>query len=358
VEEHWTEALRGRPYDIEHRIVVGEAIKWVRERAELELNSDGTLRGGFGTVQDITEQRQAEAQRHWLEEALVEVNANLEKKVEERTRELREANLKLQTEMQERLRAEEEKQRIAVLARSRERLAMLGELAPGIAHELRNPLQGVLGYLELTKIKSADRDDLRSLLDYMKVGLSEMDRLAAQLLDLSRPEEGPVTPMALEPLIERACGLIRVQMEKKKIALNIPSSANSPLVQVNPARLTDALLNLLKNAMDACDKHGEIIVRVQPHPQAKDMVELSVSDNGLGIPDEIRDKIFEPFFTTKPIGKGTGLGLPMVKKVVEGCGGSVAVSANPNSSGTTFTISLPIAAKKENNFDQNGRVVV
>jgi len=310
---------------------------------------------------EVTERKRAEAARQRLEEALLEANANLERQVRERTRELQTANAQLTEEIQERKRAEAERLRVESIAHGRERLAMLGELAAGVAHELRNPLQGIMSYMELVKLKASGEQALTPLLSHMEEGLQEMDRVAAQLLDLSRQDQDPTIATPLGPIIERAWGFLQVRATKQGIALSQAIEPDLPLVKGNPARLTEAFLNLLKNSLDALGEPeagapGTIRVAAHVHPRTPGMVEVLVVDNGPGIPAEIRDKVFEPFFTTKPSGKGTGLGLAMVRKMAESCGGYVEVAASPLP-GTTISLGLPVAEHEEAKISHNGFVI-
>jgi len=300
------------------------------------------LIGTVHVARDITDRKR-------LERALQEANASLEQQVEQRTRELRTAYTNLKEQV-------EQRQRVENIARGRERLALLGELAAGLAHELRNPLQGVMGFLEVVKMKTQPQKDVIPLVQRAEDGLRAMDNLAEQLLDLARPSQGPATATALQPLVERAWGYLHLRAAKQRMELKLAIAPGLPPVRVNPARMVEAFLNLFKNSMDACSQGGTVSVTAQPHPKQPGMVELLVADNGTGVPAEIRDKVFEPFFTTKESGKGTGLGLAMVKRIVDGFGGYVELLNTPVP-GAVFSLGLPVATAEDLHIGRNGGMI-
>ena len=302
----------------------------------------GRMIGTVHVARDITDRKR-------LERALQEANASLEQQVEQRTRELRTAYTNLKEQV-------EQRQRVENIARGRERLALLGELAAGLAHELRNPLQGVMGFLEVVKMKTQPQKDVIPLVQRAEDGLRAMDNLAEQLLDLARPSQGPATATALQPLVERAWGYLHLRAAKQRMELKLAIAPGLPPVRVNPARMVEAFLNLFKNSMDACSQGGTVSVTAQPHPKQPGMVELLVADNGTGVPAEIRDKVFEPFFTTKESGKGTGLGLAMVKRIVDGFGGYVELLNTPVP-GAVFSLGLPVATAEDLHIGRNGGMI-
>jgi len=239
-----------------------------------------------------------------------------------------------------------ERKQLEAQLRQAQKMEVIGQLAAGVAHDLRNPLQGVMSYLDLLKLKVSGQDELESLLRRILDGLLEMDRLAAQLLDLARQGPEHTAATALGPIVEKAWGFVQAQAAKQHVELQQTFSADLPLVRVNPPRSTQALLNLFKNSLDACPEGGTITVQARPHPRNPGMVEVLISDTGTGIPADIRDKVFEPFFTTKASGKGTGLGLALVKNIIAGCGGYVGLVDTP-APGATIGIGLPVATQGE-----------
>jgi len=237
-----------------------------------------------------------------------------------------------------------ERKRLEGQLRQAQRMEVIGQLAAGVAHDLRNPLQGVLSYLDLLKQKLSGQQELAPFLQNIRSGLLEMDRLAAQLLDLAR--QGPEQTVAAElgPIVERAWGFLQAQAAQQHVELKQSCSPDLPLVRVNPVRCGQALLNLFRNSLDACPEGGTIAVRAQPHPRIPAMVEVLISDTGAGITPDIKDRVFEPFFTTKASGKGTGLGLALVKNIISGFGGYVEI-VDSGVPGTTIGVGLPVATQ-------------
>jgi PAS domain S-box-containing protein len=307
---------------------------------------DGAAMGAVAVGHDVTEERDVESLRHQLEEALREANSILERQVQQRTAELQAANVQLKQEIEERQRAEAERQRVETIARGRERLALLGELAAGVAHELRNPMQGVMGYLELARRQTGGGGELNPVFEQIQGGLQQMDRLASQLLDLARSDQEPIRPTLLQPVVEQAWGFLRVRAGKRHVDLQQDFDPALPPVRGNASRLSEAFLNLFKNSLDALEEagssDGSIAVKAHLHPKLEGMVEVLVTDNGPGIPPTVRAKVFDAFFTTKPSGKGTGLGLAMVRKMAESCGGCADV-VDVSGPGTTISLTLPVA---------------
>jgi len=239
-----------------------------------------------------------------------------------------------------------ERKRLEAQLRQAQRMEVIGQLAAGVAHDLRNPLQGVMSYLDLLMLKLAGQSELEHLLQEIRNGLLEMDRLAAQLLDLAGQGPEHTVAAALEPIVEKAWGFLKAQAAKQRVELKRSFSPDLPLVRVDPARSAQALLNLFRNSLDACPEGGAITVQARPHPRIPAMVEVLISDTGPGIPADLRDKVFEPFFTTKPSGKGTGLGLALVRNIIAGCGGYVEV-VDSGDSGATIGMGLPVASQAD-----------
>ncbi|MGD0092748.1 MAG: ATP-binding protein [Planctomycetota bacterium] len=329
----------------------------IEDSAAPIFDARGKMLGVVMVFRDVSKKRLVEKERERLEQALLAAKAGLEHQVGERTRELTTANRQLVEAIAEQRRAEEERQRLEDIAQSRERLALIGELAAGVAHELRNPLQGVMSYVQVVKMSGGDQEEMKLSLQQIEDGLAQMDRVATRLLDLSRRDAGPTAALDLEPIVEEACAFLRVRAAKQNISLTHHSAPGLPRVQANHGQVVGVLLNLLKNSFDACQKGGTVSIETRPHPKLAGMVEVLVLDTGTGIPDSIRERVFDPFFTTKPIGEGTGLGLPMVKRTVEGYGGYVTI-ADAGPSGTAISVALPLATAKNNKeLEPNGEVV-
>jgi signal transduction histidine kinase len=278
-----------------------------------------------------------------LNEALKEANTRLERRVKERAHELDEVSGQLEEEVRLHRDTDSRRRRMETIARNRQRLALLGELAAGVAHELRNPLQGALAYLELARMHTDDAGRTRTLLDRINDGLVEVDRVASNLLDLARQEIGTPGPERLERLVQKAWNLLAAEAGKRKVHLDSHLTPDLPPVHVYANGLTEALLNLLKNAIDACKEGGRITLHAGLHPEDAEMVQVQIADDGPGIPPEFRERVFDPFFTTKASGQGSGLGLAMVRKMVEHSGGQVYV-LNTASVGATIVMELPVSS--------------
>lgn len=253
---------------------------------------------------------------------LKSLNVNLEEKVAERTRELR--------------------QRQAELVQS-EKLAGLGMLAGGVAHEINNPLGGILALSQilLQEIKDpSQREDLRQV----EEAALRCKRIVRDLLDFSRSSQSEDhQETQLGQLFDKAISLVLLQSKGKKISVHRNFDEELPSVCVNPNRVQQVLLNLLANAVQAVDeRQGEIVVSTE---RQNGFVVATVEDNGPGIPGDVRDRIFDPFFTTKPQGEGTGLGLSVSYGIIQDHGGKIEV--NCPSKGAQFKVFLPLG--KEGN---------
>lgn len=219
-----------------------------------------------------------------------------------------------------------------------ERLATMGQLAAGLAHEIGNPLGAVTGYVELARghVPADASPVLRDALQRIAEASARIDRILRELLDFARPEPARVGCVALGAVIEGSVRLARVQPRFRgvEVALDVP--ADLPPVQAEEHRLAQVLLNLLLNAGDAMGGKGRVEIVAREGPDA---VELSVADSGPGISPEHLPRLFEPFFTTKERGEGTGLGLATSHRIVEELGGELS-AANGAQGGAVFRIRL------------------
>ncbi len=220
-----------------------------------------------------------------------------------------------------------------------EKLATIGQMAAGIAHELNTPLTYIMGNLELLQIQPltpAQQDMLRSIAR----GAERLKTLAQSLLAFSRPSHEELVPLPPNEVVERSLELCHYQVMKGGVKLVKELSPDLPRIRGVSNQLEMALINLVINAIQAMNGGGTL--RVATALDA-DKVEITVADTGAGIPEAIQATIFEPFFTTKPEGQGTGLGLSTVLMVVERHKGKIDFTSRPGA-GTTFRIQLPVAA--------------
>lgn len=219
-----------------------------------------------------------------------------------------------------------------------EKLAELGRLTAGIAHEINNPLAVIAYAMELLQ-----RDaELTPFQVEMAVRIEdEIERLKAltdSLLSFSSAREGCRRLVALNDLLEEVLRLTRFELQRQAIQLEM-ELGELPLVAADPNKLKQVVINLIMNAVQVMKGDGLITLRTA---RCGDVVELAVSDTGPGVPDSLREEIFTPFFTTKPEGEGTGLGLYICRNIVNEHGGTVTVESSPQG-GATFKIRLPVS---------------
>lgn len=218
---------------------------------------------------------------------------------------------------------------------AKERLATVGKLAAGVAHEVGNPLSGVLGYLSLARDKTRE-PNVREYLDLIEQEVQRISAIVRGLLDLGRPAKGAPSPVVLERLAETCVRLVQADPELR--AVQIETDIDPGLVvRAESGPLSQVLLNLIINAAQAMDGKGNIRVTGRAEEGG---VELSVEDEGPGLTPEIQAHLFEPFFSTK--GKGTGLGLAVSRHLVASLGGTLS-AANREGGGARFSLKLPTA---------------
>jgi len=252
-------------------------------------------------------------------------------------------------------RSYEELKRSQALLLRQEKLASLGRLAAGLAHELNNPLNTIAGFVEALQRRSQAETllvskEFEDFPRFLRMVQGEVDRAASivrRLLDFARQREPSFTLVDLGRLIPESVSFVDRQaaMANKRILMEpLPSPVQ---LKADAQMLQQLLLNLLTNALDAIEGAGEVRIAVTPMARGQgsrgqEIVQISVADNGCGIPPENLPKVFDPFFTTKEVGKGTGLGLPICQSIVEQHGGTIEVKSEGISRGTTVTVKLPL----------------
>ena len=227
-----------------------------------------------------------------------------------------------------------------------EKLASVGKLASKVAHELNNPLDGILRYVNLA-MRIVEQENLEKPKEYLvqcRQGLMRMVQIVSELLEFSRSTYASLEYVKIEQLIEDAIKTMDVRAEASNVrvlrnyAPGIPQIGNGNLFQV--------FCNLIKNALDAMPDGGELSISTRL--AADDTAVVEFRDTGTGFAVENADAIFEPFFTTKDKGKGTGLGLAICKDIVEGYHGRITAENAPQG-GSIFTVYLPVASNSEKN---------
>ncbi len=244
-------------------------------------------------------------------------------------------------DLRERLGIERELRKTQEALLQAEKLAAMGRLTSQIAHELNNPIYGIMNTLELLKSEVPLQSKRRRILE---LSLSETVRLSEMLrsmLSFSKPEEEKRTPTKINDLIEGILLVMEKQMREENIRVTTAFSKDMPEVMASTNQIRQVMLNMIKNAKESMTAGGILNVRTM---QSAGNILIIIRDTGTGIPEEIRDKIFEAFFTTKQKVKGVGLGLSVCYGIVKDHGGEINVESEVGK-GTTFIISLPIQGR-------------
>jgi PAS domain S-box-containing protein len=285
------------------------------------MNLDGEVDGLIGVILDITE-------RKLMEEVITKHRDRLSEMVKERTAELISANEKLQFEINERRRAEAETVRVS-------HLAALGELAAGVAHEINNPINGVINYAQMILNKSKEDSSEKEIANRI---ISESDRIAGivkSLLFFARNSKEQKGPVQIGELISIALALNKTLLRKDGIKFKINIPAEMPAVIAHAQQIEQVFLNIISNARYALnckyekadEKKNIEISAIKKTVEGCPYIRVAFYDNGEGIPSGILDKILNPFFSTKPDNQGTGLGLSISHGIITDHGGRLLVDS-------------------------------
>jgi PAS domain S-box-containing protein len=308
VDREWQAGLRGEPYDIEHRIVVDGKVKWVRERAELEFDKDGTLLGGFGTTQEITDLVE-------MRKKLEEYSKHLEDLVEEKTKMLRDS----------------------------ERLAAIGETAGMIGHDIRNPLQAIIGELYLSKDylqympESEAKQELAESMRVIEEQAIYINKIVTDLQDYAKPLVPFIEEIAVEKIIDTVLSTMDIP---ETIEVSYSVDERFPNLMIDASYMKRILTNLVANAVQAMPDRGKLSLTAFCRGN---QAFVCVEDTGKGMSEEAKGKLFKPLFTTKA--KGQGFGLAVVKKLTEALNGTITFESEEGK-GTKFIIEFPENLKK------------
>jgi two-component system sensor histidine kinase HydH len=220
-----------------------------------------------------------------------------------------------------------------------EKLAAIGELAAGVAHEIRNPLSSIRGFAQFLRHALRDKPQEQEYANTMVTEVDRINRVVTDLLTFARPMESEPAPTDVTELIEHTMRLVEADAASRAVQIQTKIADVSKL-PMDANQMTQALLNLLLNALQAVDHGGQVEIGAELNADAS-YLNLWVKDNGPGIPSGHKDKIFEPFFTTRE--KGTGLGLAIVHKIVENHEGEVKIESPLAGSnmGCQITIKIP-----------------
>ena len=222
------------------------------------------------------------------------------------------------------------------IARS-ERLASIGRLAAGVAHEIRNPLSSIKGFATYFKERYREIPEDRKTAEIMIQEVERLNRVIGQLLEFARPMNIEKKPTSLRALVQHSLKMIEADALRKGIKINTSISPDIKEALIDPDKIKQVFLNLYLNAFEAMENGGTLFVELRKDDRAR-AVRIIISDTGTGIKDEDLARVFDPYFTTKS--SGTGLGLAIVHKVIESHGGEVQVENRPGE-GTAVTILLP-----------------
>ncbi len=242
------------------------------------------------------------------------------------------------------------KQTEAELIRT-EKLASLGQLAASVAHEVNNPLAGILVYVSLLLKKYSDQtiqtESTEKQLLKMKSELERTTRIIKNLLDFSRQSEPNIRAIEVNATIEASLQLVEHQINLESIRLEKNLDPTLPPIRADFEKIQQVLINIILNAIQAMSDGGTLTITTSRAAETKvnglmkDTVKIDIADTGIGIPEENLSKLFTPFFTTKEKGKGVGLGLPVVHGIIKQHGGRIDVDSQPDL-GTTFTLYLEV----------------
>jgi two-component system, NtrC family, sensor histidine kinase HydH len=235
-------------------------------------------------------------------------------------------------------------------ARRSERLAALGQLSAGLAHEIRNPLGVIKGSAEMLSQKLRDSNPLATeLAGYISTETNRLSALVTRFLDFARPLHADLAPQDITVILDRALNDVATLWKGATVRVEETCQPNLPTVAVDEGLAEQAFVNIVQNAYDAMGADGgtlRVSVRTSK-PGTRDGVEVRIEDSGPGVPVELREQIFNPFVTTKKT--GVGLGLSIVSKIMDGHHGSIRVedAGNGQGSGARFVMFFPAASKEE-----------
>jgi PAS domain S-box-containing protein len=299
---------QGRIYSIDHRILLPDGtVRHVHEQAEVFRNDAGRAVKMLGTIQDITESK-------LVEEKIRKLNEELETKVQERTQQL--------------LEAQEE------LVRN-EKLAVLGQVAGSVGHELRNPLAVMSNAVYFLQTVLADADETtREYLNIIKDEITGSERIVSDLLDSVRTKPPQPKAVGVREVIGQTLDKLTIPASVF-VKLDIPEAL--PALRVDVMQIHQVFRNLISNGMEAMPDGGTLIISAVENRQDKN-ISISVRDSGIGITEEQLGKLFQPLFTTKS--RGIGLGLVVVKNLTQANGGTVKVESEVGK-GSVFSVTLP-----------------
>lgn len=226
-----------------------------------------------------------------------------------------------------------------------EKMAAVGTLSAGLAHEVKNPLSAVLGYAQLAKRKLPDDSPLQDHLDTIESETRRCNDIIGNLMQFSRQEKGELTEISANDVVEKSIGIVDHQLALGNVRISTDLAPDIPAILGNSNQLQQVLMNLAINAQQAMgDDGGTVTIKTRVDG---DSVLVIVDDTGPGIDKDVAAKIFEPFYTTKPAGQGTGLGLSVTYGIVKDHDGDISVETS-DTGGARFVVRLPLNTVRDN----------
>jgi signal transduction histidine kinase len=250
--------------------------------------------------------------------------------VSQRAADAREAERKSRLELQE------TQQRLAASAR----LASIGELSAGVAHELNNPLGTILLYSGSLLKETPPDDPRRQDLEMIAAEATRCRKIVQGLLNFARKAEVSKSPTDVRRIVEELLSIMSPAADERSVEFRADIPHDVPLLMADADQIRQMLINLVQNALDAVERGGHVTVTLR-NDQTRDALVIAVADDGCGIPEQVQERLFDPFFTTKDPGRGTGLGLAVVYGAVKVHAGDVTVKSDPGR-GSVFTVILPL----------------
>jgi len=223
-----------------------------------------------------------------------------------------------------------------------EKLAVLGQLSAGIAHEIGNPLASISSVVQLLQRKSKD-DSTSEYIALLRENIDRISKIVRELVDFSRPPKYEESFVDITGIIKTGIGIVKYDKRVKNINFETQLSPELPRIRAVADQLLQVFVNIMINALDAVKGEGTIIVKSRNDDE---FIFIDICDNGCGMTEEVMEKIFEPFFTTKEVGKGTGLGLSVSYGIVKKFNGDIKVTSRVDK-GSCFKIIIPIITNKD-----------
>jgi len=218
-----------------------------------------------------------------------------------------------------------------------EKLAVIGQLAAGVAHEIGNPLASISSLVQILQRKSQD-PFITEQLSYIKENIDRISKIVRELVDFSRPPSYERAMHDITDIIKTALGIVKYDKRVRNVKFDTDLKKSLPQINVAADQLLQVFVNILINALDAIEGNGIITVKSN---YDEEYIYVDITDNGCGMDEKTMEKIFDPFFTTKEVGKGTGLGLSVSYGIIKQYNGEIQVKSKLNE-GSTFTVKIPI----------------